>query len=172
MEKYYLDLVTQKPVCIKGKSATDIAAKVDLTTMREINIDEYQELNLVLLKKEKLNAINKQAQQFIDEITNIESTPNFERETWSIQREEAKAWFEGNAEETPTLALIAQARGVPLDVLRQKAYEKAKAYQTVAAIIAGQRQAYEDRLNRAETLEQIRAIEPFYQLPQQGGSDE
>lgn len=172
MEKYYLDLVTKKPLCIKGKSVSDIVAKVDLSIMREINTDEYQKLNLALIKREKLNTINKQAQQFIDEITNIESTPNFERETWSIQREEAKAWFGGNAEETPTLALIAQARGVPLEVLRQKAYDKAKAYQTVAAVVAGQRQAYEDRLNRAETLEQIRAIEPSYQLPQQGGSDE
>lgn len=62
-------------------------------------------------------------------------------------------------------------RGVPLDVLRQKAHEKAVAYQQVAAIVAGQRQAYEDRLNAAETLEQVQAIEPVYQLPQ-GGIDD
>lgn len=123
-------------------------------------------------KSAKLAEINRKAQAFVNQLAHLDDTPEFERETWSIQREEVKAWFEGNAEETPTLALIAQARGVPLDVLRQKAYEKAKAYQTVAAVVAGQRQAYEDRLNRAETLEQIRAIEPSYQLPQQGGSDE
>lgn len=134
--------------------------------------DTQQQAVISAEKSAKLSEINTKAQAFVNELARIDETPEFERETWSIQREEVKAWFEGNAEETPTLALIAQARGVPLDVLRQKAYEKAKAYQTVAAVVAGQRQAYEDRLNRAETLEQIRAIEPSYQLPQQGGSDE
>lgn len=134
--------------------------------------DTQQQAVISAEKSAKLFEINTKAQAFVNQLAHLDDTPEFERETWSIQREEAKAWFEGNAEETPTLALIAQARGVPLDVLRQKAYEKAKAYQTVAAVVAGQRQAYEDRLNRAETLEQIRAIEPSYKLPQQGGSDE
>lgn len=134
--------------------------------------DTQQQAVISAEKSAKLSEINTKAQAFVNQLAHLDDTPEFERETWSIQREEAKAWFENNAEETPTLALIAQARGVPLDVLRQKAYEKAKAYQTVAAVVAGQRQAYEDRLNRAETLEQIRAIEPSYQLPQQGGSDE
>lgn len=162
MEKYYLDLVTQKPVCIKGKSATDIAAKVDLTTMKEINIDEYQELNLVLLKKEKLNAINKQAQQFIDEVANIDSTPNFERETWQEQETEAKAWKKNNQASTPVLELIARTRGVDLNQLREKAYQKALAYRQISAVTAGQRQRYEDMLNAAQTESEVKAIVPIF----------
>lgn len=46
------------------------------------------------------------------------------------------------------------------------------AYQTVAAIVAGQRQGYEDRLEQAETLEQIQAIEPMYQLPQGANNEQ
>lgn len=129
---------------------------------------ERQQAVISAEKSAKLAEINAKAQAFVNQLAHLDETPEFERETWAIQREEAKAWFMDNAAETPTLAMIAQVRGVPLDILRRKAYEKAIAYQTVAAVVAGQRQAYEDRLNRAETLEQIQAIEPVYQLPQQG----
>lgn len=135
----------------------------------EITAQEYDEQAVISAEKSaKLAEINAKAQAFVNQLAHLDETPEFERETWPIQREEAKAWFTDRNAETPTIALIAQVRGVPLDVLRQKAFEKAMAYQTVAAVVAGQRQAYEDRLNRAETLEQIQAIEPVYQLPQQG----
>lgn len=135
----------------------------------EITAQKYDEQAVISAEKSaKLAEINAKAQAFVNQLAHLDETPEFERETWPIQREEAKAWFTDRNAETPTIALIAQMRGVPLDVLRQKAFEKAMAYQTVAAVVAGQRQAYEDRLNRAETLEQIQAIEPVYQLPQQG----
>lgn len=132
----------------------------------EITAQKYDEQAVISAEKSaKLAEINAKAQAFVNQLAHLDETPEFERETWPIQREEAKAWFADRNAETPTIALIAQMRGVPLDVLRQKAFEKAMAYQTVAAVVAGQRQAYEDRLNRAETLEQIQAIEPVYQLP-------
>ncbi|VEI74844.1 Uncharacterised protein [Mannheimia haemolytica] len=122
-------------------------------------------------KSAKLEEINRKAQDFINDLAKYNETPSFERDTWLEQAKEAKAWVADPTTQTPTLALIAQMRGVPIDTLRQKAYEKAMAYQTVAAIVAGQRQAYEDRLNAAENLEQIQAIKPVYQLPQ-GGQNE
>lgn len=118
-------------------------------------------------KSAKLAEINRNAQNFINELAKLDETPEFERETWSIQREEARAWKRNSNADTPTLYLISQIRGVPLDLLRQKAYEKAESYQQVAAIVAGQRQAYEDRLNAAVTLEQVLAIDAIYQLPQE-----
>lgn len=127
---------------------------------------EQQQAVILTEKSAKLAEINQKAQAFINDLAEYDKTPAFERDTWSIQRAEAKAWFADNNAATPTLDLIAQMRGVPLDVLRQKAYEKAVAYQQVTAIVAGQRQAYEDKLNAAETLEQVQAIEPIYQLPQ------
>ncbi|HDZ6746384.1 TPA: hypothetical protein RS749_001303 [Mannheimia haemolytica] len=122
-------------------------------------------------KSAKLAEINQKAQAFINDLAKYNETPSFERDTWLEQAKEAKAWVADPTVQTPTLELIAQMRGIPLDTLRQKAYEKAMAYQTVAAIVAGQRQGYEDRLEQAETLEQIQAIEPMYQLPQ-GGIDD
>lgn len=161
-EESYLDYVAKSamnPRFIDGKFV------IETVTINEQAVISAE-------KSAKLSEINHKAQEFVNQLAHLDDTPEFERETWPIQREEAKAWFTDRNAKTPIIALIAQTRGVPLDVLRQKAYEKAKAYQTVAAVVAGQRQAYEDRLNRAETLEQIRAIEPSYQLPQQGGSDE
>lgn len=118
-------------------------------------------------KSAKLADINQQAQAFINDLAKYDETPSFERDTWLEQAKEAKAWVADPDAQTPILELIAKMRGVSLDLLRQKAYDKAIAYQQVAAIVAGQRQAYEDRLNAAETLEQVQAIEPVYQLPQQ-----
>lgn len=132
---------------------------------------ERQQAVISAEKSAKLAEINRKAQAFINDLAKYNETPQFERDTWLEQAKEAKAWVEDPATKTPTLALIAQMRGVPLNTLRQKAYEKAMAYQTVAAIVAGQRQGYEDRLEQAETLEQIQAIKPVYQLPQ-GGIDD
>lgn len=125
-----------------------------------------QQAVILAEKSAKLAAINQQAQEFVNELAKYDETPAFERDTWLEQAKEAKAWFADKSAPTPTLDLIAQMRGVPQDLLRQKAHEKALAYQQVAAIVAGQRQAYEDKLNAAETLEQVQAINPAYQLPQ------
>lgn len=140
---------------------------------RKWTLDKAGEQAVITAEKSaKLREINQQAQGFIHRLAKLDETPEFERETWSIQREEAKAWIADKSVETPTLATIAQMRGVPLDVLRQKAYEKAVVYQTVAAIVAGQRQAYEDRLAQAETLEQVQAIAVSYQLPMEENNAE
>ncbi|MDD0824678.1 hypothetical protein PTQ27_09425 [Mannheimia sp. AT1] len=127
---------------------------------------EQQQAVISAEKSAKLAEINQKAQAFINELAEYDKTPAFERDTWPIQRDEAFAWFADKNAKTPTLDLIALSRGVPVDTLRQKAYEKAIAYQQVAAIVSGQRQAYEDKLNAAETLEQVQAIEPVYQLLQ------
>ena len=154
----YLAKANGKERFVKGKFVYE-QIKVDMQAV------------ILAEKSAKLAEINQKAQAFINNLAEYDKTPAFERDTWSIQRTEAKAWFADNNAATPTLDLIAQMRGVPIDTLRQKAYEKAMAYQTVAAIVVGQRQAYEDRLEQAETLEQIQAIKPVYQLPQ-GGQNE
>lgn len=119
----------------------------------------------------KLAEINNKSQAFVSELAELEKVPSFERETWQEQRNEAMRWKADNQAQTPTLELIAKIRGVPLDLLRERAYAKAVAYSQMAAIIAGQRQAYEDRLEQAQTLAEIEAINPVYQLPN-GDDDE
>lgn len=162
MDKYYQDLITQKPIHLQGNELRDIIDFVDVETMQEINLAEYQALNLAITKKEKLCSINKRAQQFIDEVAKIDSTPDFERETWQEQEAEAKAWKRDKNAETPVLEIIAKARGIDLEVLREKAYQKSLAYRQISALIAGQRQRYEDLLDKAQTLEDVKAIVPIF----------
>ncbi len=173
---------TEYSYLVKGrnnrKEIIIMNGSLTLTSIKPSNYHQWDGVQWILPKSQqqavisaeksaKLAEINQKAQAFINDLAEYDKTPAFERDTWSIQRIEAKAWFADNNVATPTLDLIAQMRGVPLDVLRQKAYEKAITYQQVAAIVVGQRQAYEDRLNAAETLEEIQAIEPVYSLPSQ-----
>lgn len=143
---------------------SEITAKVDSATMQEIDALEYQALRLTLAKKAKLAIINKQAQQFIDEVAKIDSTPNFERETWQEQETEAKAWKQNPDVKTPVLELIAKVRGVDLDLLRERAYQKALTYRQITALIAGQRQRYEDILGVANTEAEVKKIEPIFTM--------
>lgn len=177
---------TEYSYLVKGrnnrKEIIIMNGSLTLTSIKPSNYHQWDGVQWILPKAQqqavisaeksaKLAEINRKAQDFINELAKYDETPSFERDTWLEQAKEAKAWIEDPTTQTPTLDLIAQMRGVPLNTLRQKAYEKAMAYQTVAAIVAGQRQAYEDRLNATESLEQIQAIKPVYQLPQ-GGIDD
>lgn len=154
-----------------GKAPSE-AHSFNLKTKQWTINAEKQAALLVKAKMQKLAEINSTAQNLVRQAAKLDETPQFERDTWLEQAKEAKAWIEDPTAQTPTLDLIAQMRGVPIDTLRQKAYEKAMAYQTVAAIIVGQRQGYEDRLEQAETLEQIQAIKPVYQLPQGANNEQ
>lgn len=115
-------------------------------------------------KAAKLIAIAQAAQQFIAHATKADTVPEFERLSWERQAQETKAWAADNTAETPTLSLIAQQRGVPIDVLRQKALAKAQAYELLVASIAGQRQKKEDQIAAAEELQQVNAITHDYSI--------
>ncbi|HGO5822507.1 TPA: hypothetical protein ACK3JW_000147 [Mannheimia haemolytica] len=178
-EEYYIYLLEGQA---QGKLIVEVEGKPILTTPPptlhhhwngtawEISQEQLQAV-ISAEKSAKLAEINSKAQAFVNDLTEYDKTPPFERDTWGIQREEAIAWFADNNTPTPTLSWISQTRGVTLDFLRPKTYEKAIIYQKVSSIVAGQRQAYEDRLKAAESLEQIQAIKPVYQLPQ-GGIDD
>lgn len=115
-------------------------------------------------KSAKLAEINRTAQALVSQLAQLNDTPEFERATWQEQAREALAWHADNHTATPTLAEIARNRGVPLDLLRQKAYEKTVQFRHLTNTVAGQRQALEDRLKAAQTLEQIAAINITFNL--------
>lgn len=115
-------------------------------------------------KTAKIDEINSRAQAFVDAAINSASTPAFEVATWSLQGAEAEAWYADKSTSTPTLDSIAARRGVPVDILRQKAYEKSIAYKALTSAIAGQRQRYEDLLAAAKTVEDIENIVVTYDI--------
>ncbi|MEB3489904.1 hypothetical protein ROV45_01945 [Pasteurella multocida] len=120
--------------------------------------DEKASELLAVAKTKKLKEINDAAQAYVDGIAKTYETPEFERDTWLTQRAEAMAWKQDPSAPTPTLESIAINRGVPLDILREKAYQKSVLFATLSSTIAGQRQKLEDRLMVAQSYEEIEQI--------------
>lgn len=110
-------------------------------------------------KAAKLTEINRAAQSYINQAIGLDKVPDFEVSTWTIQALEAKAWIADNAVATPTLNAIAEARGIPAEVLKQKAYEKAMKYELLTSRVAGLRQSVEDKIKAARTLEDVASVQ-------------
>lgn len=123
---------------------------------------EKEALEKVRLQKQV--EINEKAQAFINQAAGLDKVPDFEISTWTIQAAEARTWAADKSAPTPTLDNIAVARGMERVLLIEKALQKAIAYETLAATIAGQRQRYEDMLKAAIDKAAIEAINPVYKL--------
>lgn len=114
---------------------------------------------LAQAKTAKLAALNADAQAYINRAAGIDQLPRFEVDTWTLQALEAKAWAADNTASTPTLDRIAAARSIPPDILKQKALEKALAYEQLTATVVGLRQAIETKIKKAADMAELEAIE-------------
>ena len=85
--------------------------------------------------------------------------PQTEIESFYRQEKEALAWRTDNTIKTPMLSKIAEVRGVPLGKLIEKVLEKSDQFAVVVGEIIGKRQAFEDRLVQANTLEELKQLE-------------
>ncbi len=115
-------------------------------------------------KDKRLSELNAIAENTVENLAKISKTPAFERATWEIQRQEAIAWKMDNSTTTPSLDQIAKMRGVPAEILRDKAYQKAIKYQQLTTTIAGIRQRYEDMIFASKTLDALNKIEFVFEL--------
>lgn len=124
---------------------------------------EQQAKQLARLKTDKLSEINAKSVAVIDSLVN-EKIPQFEMQTWNVQSAEAKAFKLDETALTPTLDLIAKNRGIDRIALIKKAYKKAGALEQATAVIVGQRQALQDKTERASTIEELEKIEVIFKL--------
>jgi len=86
------------------------------------------------------------------------SYPEREIQSWPQQVKEAEA-LAGDADApAPLLAAIADTRGLPVSELAERVLTKMAAYAQASGALIGLRQALEDALDDAETLEAIAAI--------------
>lgn len=136
----------------------DLPDGVSLTPPESANIDG--------LKSVKLVALNAAAQAFINKHAGIDSVPEFEFASWSIQASEAKAWQLDKTAPTPVLDGIATARGIPADTLKAAALRKTLAYEQLAAHVAGQRQALQSKIEAAKKQSDLDKIEIAFFLPE------
>jgi len=118
-------------------------------------------------KNHKLGVLNAQAQDIVARASGMKDTPEFEVQTWVLQAQEAQAWANNPTAPCPILETIAQSRGVDSEILKAKALEKAKAYEMLAAYIAGQRQAFEDAINATKNEQELEQIDIVFKLPTQ-----
>ena len=136
----------------------DLPDGVSLTPPESANIDG--------LKSVKLVALNAAAQAFINKHAGIDSVPEFEFASWSIQASEAKAWQLDKNAPTPVLDGIATARGIPADTLKAAALRKTLAYEQLAAHVAGQRQALQSKIEAAKKQSDLDKIKIAFSLPE------
>lgn len=159
---YYI-LTTQGEIVGQTLTTMDLPADLHLVAAADYQPDPSPVLRAA--KATKLREAATAAQQFIDSVAGLDTVPPFERDSWASQAQEAQAWAADHDAATPILAGIAQARGVPLDVLRERALVKSNAYTALTASVAGQRQAFEDRIHAAADLDALGAITIRYALP-------
>ncbi|MDA3967371.1 hypothetical protein [Helicobacter sp. WB40] len=103
--------------------------------------------------KELINSYNQAIKPYIID------TPDSEMLTWERQESEAKSYqVSKNPSDAPLLAKLAENRGVSLEVFANKVLEKSTLYREVSSKLIGKRQALEDRVKIATSLEEIEAI--------------
>ena len=111
---------------------------------------------LAQAKEDKLAEINAACQSTLEALT--PTYPERELTTFDKQESEARAYLADPTASTPFLSALAAARGIELADLVQRVTAKADAFTSASGYIIGQRQALEDRLDAAETLEDVRAV--------------
>ena len=120
-------------------------------------------------KARKLEALNASYESFVSQLTN---SPQTEILTWSEQEAEARAYTASKQEsDAPMLSSLSKARNIPLSMLCAKVIEKAEAYRSFIAYAIGKRQAYEDAIERAQTLGGLESIHIDFTPPTQAEAE-
>lgn len=111
----------------------------------------------------KLTALNAACDASLAAMTG--GYPQAELLTFDKQEAEARAYLSDPATATPLLSALATGRGIPLNELVLRVIAKADAFAVASGQIIGQRQALEDSLDAAETIEDVQAIEVSFSAP-------
>ena len=78
--------------------------------------------------------------------------PQYERESWPIQLQEAQALAADPAAATPWIDACATQRGLECSELAQRILAKDSAYRLISGQLTGARQAHEDAINALQDL--------------------
>ena len=92
--------------------------------------------------------------------------PQYERESWPIQLQEAQALVADPAAATPWIDACAGQRGLECRELAQRILAKDSAYRFISGQLTGARQAHEDAINALQELEALRSYDETQGWPQ------
>ena len=85
--------------------------------------------------------------------------PQYERESWPIQLQEAQALAADPAAATPWIDACAAQRGLECSELAQRILSKDAAYRFISGQLTGARQAHEDAIEGLQDLEALRSYD-------------
>ena len=114
-------------------------------------------VRLPKIKLQKLKEINEAFEESSRDLT--ASYPPTEKLTWPTQHSEAMAWYEDNSLPTPYLDGLARVRRIPAEALRNKTAEKVNLFLIASQALVGIRQRLEDRINLAQNMAAVEAIQ-------------
>lgn len=158
----------QKPVADTDYTKTALWCNAN-KAMIEDKCDYYEvvaivepELTLADVKAAKVAEINRACDRILNDAA--ADYPASEIQTFSQQTAEAQAYTLDKNASVPLLNALAQARGIELNELVQRVLSKHDTFSMLSGIVIGQRQAFEDRLQVCETIEEVQSIEVNYTL--------
>jgi len=112
-----------------------------------------------VLEEQKLAAAKRVNSGYQAELNAILSDyPDAETKTWDKQEAEARAYQADSAAPTPLIDAIATARDMDKAELVQRVIAKADAWIALSGAATGKRQALEDAIAEAETLQVVEGI--------------
>jgi hypothetical protein len=115
---------------------------------------------LDLAKRSKLNEINLKADEALSKVTSI--YPVMEIVSWYKQEIEAMQYRKDPTYPTPMTDAIALYRGIDKEILVDRIIEKARLFAQISGATFGRRQGLEDRLQKAKTVDDVKAITVDY----------
>lgn len=112
-----------------------------------------------VLEEQKTAAMQRINAGYAAELASILSDyPDAETKTWDKQEAEARAWQADNSVSTPLLDNIATARSMDKAELVTRIVAKADAWIQASGLATGKRQALEDQISAADSVESLNAI--------------
>jgi hypothetical protein len=144
-------------VILPGQPAEIPACSLaDAEYLGELEYPAAESQKLEAAKAAKLVELNAGCEQALAVLT--ASYPPGELQSWPQQVKEADDLAANPQAETPLLSAIASARGLTVVELVERVRLKAEAYAQLSGSAIGRRQALEDLLGLAQTLEDVGAV--------------
>lgn len=115
------------------------------------------------------NKLIKDLEEIYEEIMKVISSayPPSERESWSVQTEEAKAILLDSEAVTPWIDAASIARGIDRLLLAQRIVKKDSDYRSLHGKLTGIKQKIEDEINAAgSNIEELQAIDVKTRWPE------
>jgi hypothetical protein len=144
-------------VTVPGQPEDVPACSQDLVELLGEGILEASDAAILnAAKAAKLTEINAECQKAVAALA--ADYPDSEVQSWPQQVKEATALAADAGADAPLLTAIATARGLPVAELASRALDKMNAYAAASGVLIGRRQAAEDAIGAAASLEDLSAI--------------